>query len=613
MDCSRERLLTAPMGDFLSADGMTALSEAASSPEKDDGELVLVTALRRCSGGEIPVEITFRLVTFNDVLYGVAVARNITERRRAEQELKQSEERLRFASSAAGMGTWNWDLRTNELVWNERSKELFGFPPDFSVSYASFLDRVAEGDRPIVEESVQRALRNHSEYLAEMRVMLPDGSLRWVMSKGRGFYDEHGNPLGMHGIALDMTDRKKYEKELVEARTAAEAASRAKSQFLANMSHELRTPINGVMGSLQLLLGGYKGNLAPEQKDLLGKADRSVRALLGIIEDILDLSRIEAGKLILRQETFFLRETVSDAVELFAMEAHGKGLDFRLTTDRELPDQLKGDPVRIRQVLMNLVGNALKFTEEGSVDIAVTAESPKPDGRIGVRFSVTDTGIGIPKEKIPSLFQPFTQVDPSDTRRFGGTGLGLAICSRLVEMMGGTISLESEEGVGSCFWFTIPLQEHALEKETITELQVPRSPRQGPKAAILVAEDDPVASELLRNILEYHDLTADVARTGEEAVEKWGKNHYQLIIMDLQMPKMDGLTATRLIREKETTRGGHIPIMAMTAHAFPEDEKRCFAAGMDAFETKPLDFERGIQKVISLLRGHASTSNHSRG
>ena len=608
LQCPRERLLSARMQEFLPHDAVETLREAVASGKSGDGEKVIVTSVRTCSGDELPVEITFRLVTFNSVLYGVAVARDIRERKQAEEELKQSEGRLRFASAAAGIGTWNWDLKTNELIWSARCKELFGLQPDAAISHELFLGSLPEEDREAVDHAVRTALREHSDYSVEMRVPLPGGALRWVLSKGRGFYDEKGNPLGMHGIALDITDRKKYEKELVEARAAAEAANNAKTQFLANMSHELRTPINGILGVFQLILGGYAGSLGAEQNNLLAKADRSARALLRIIEDILDLSRIEAGKVSLKEEDFSLREAVSDAVELFAIEARSKNLDLRLSINADVPERLTGDALRLRQVLVNLVGNALKFTLKGMVEIAVAVASRTAGGIIAVAFSVTDTGIGIPHDKRDDIFRPFTQLDPSDTRRFGGTGLGLAISSRLVEMMGGTLSFTSKEGVGSSFTVIIPLREasQAAVPEKPPAIAVTPSHERDATPRILVAEDDPLAAELLKNILEYHGLEMDLARTGQEAVEMWAKGQYDLIIMDVQMPHMDGITATVHIREKEKSTGGHIPIMAITAHAFPEDEKRCLAAGMDSYQTKPLDMERGIDILYSLLRGRTA-------
>ncbi|SNB46114.1 ATP-binding protein [Geobacter sp. DSM 9736] len=603
MGCLRETLLSAHMEDFFPDDAVVALRGAVSSGEAGSGEKVIESSLTRCSGNGFPVEITFRLVSFNNVLYGVAVARDIRERRQAEEELKQSEERLRFAFSAAGIGTWNWDLKSDQLIWSTRCKELFGFPPDFTVTYDSFLNAIAEEEREAVDAAVSNALRDHADYHMEMRVSLPDGSFRWVLSKGRGFYDQGGLPLGMHGIALDITPRKKYEEELQEARVSAEAANRAKSQFLANMSHELRTPINGILGILQLMMAGYAGEVPTEQKEMLAKADRSARSLLRIIEDVLDLSRVEAGKLLLKEESFSIREAVSDVVELFVVEARSKGVSLLLSVADDVPERLAGDAVRLRQVLVNLLGNAVKFTPQGKVALSVAVGSRAAGGTVDMKFTVTDTGIGIPHDRVGHLFRPFTQLDPSDTRRFGGSGLGLAISRRLVEVMGGAITLQSEEGVGSTFSFTVPLREEPTSMPGEPG-PVPAGPvhRSGERVRILVAEDDPLASELLRSMLEYHGLEMDLARTGREAVEKWEGGEYDLIIMDVQMPQMDGITATRIIREKEKSGAGHIPIMAMTAHAFPEDEARCLSAGMDIYQTKPLDVERGIKTVLSLLR-----------
>ena len=425
------------------------------------------------------------------------------------------------------------------------------------------------------------------------------GSFNDMAEKLNDSYRELRNEIG---------ERKRAEEGMRLAKETAEAASSAKSQFLANMSHELRTPMNSFLGVLQLLLGDHAGPLEPKQRELLAVADKSAHCLLQVISDILDLSKIEAGKLSIMEKPFPLRQCFSDAMGLFSADAQQKGLDLSFTVAPEVPDNVVGDFLRLRQVLINLVGNAIKFTDRGSVAVKIAAGSRLPGGKSECIFIVTDTGIGIPPDKQHLLFSPFSQADDSDTRSYGGTGLGLAISRQIVEMMGGTISFESTEGAGSTFSFSVPLGEGVEEGGTTPEAPAPLAVAAPPvteaerQPLILVAEDDTMSSDLLMNILELHELEANLARTGREAVDMWEKHRYDLIIMDIQMPRLDGISATQLIREKEKTTGEHIPIVAMTAHAFREDEERCYAAGMDAYLTKPLDLKKGMDVVMSLLR-----------
>jgi signal transduction histidine kinase/ActR/RegA family two-component response regulator len=403
----------------------------------------------------------------------------------------------------------------------------------------------------------------------------------------------------------DITEKKQSEADLLQAKEAAEAANRAKSRFLANMSHELRTPLNGVLGMIQLT---QFGNIDEKQRGYLDLALTAGFSLVRILDDILDLAKIEARTITLDTKPFSLRDCVSDTAALLLPEAIHKGLQLTVSLADQLPERVTGDQIRLRQVLTNLIGNAVKFTAKGTVEVRVV-----PDV-CGIAFTVTDTGIGIPEDKRLLLFKPFSQVDDSNTRRYGGAGLGLVISRELVELMGGTLTCDSTEGVGSSFSFTISFQ--FPDTDTVTA-PVPSPPRptsetdttpvicQERTPQVLVVEDDATNRALLHLALRRQKIDADTAIHGREALEKWANGRYDLIIMDIQMPVMDGITATKAIREQERVRGGHIPILALTAHAYHTDEEWCLNEGMDGYLAKPVDLNELIQVVSNLLdNGH---------
>ncbi|HEV8144834.1 MAG TPA: ATP-binding protein, partial [Bryobacteraceae bacterium] len=389
----------------------------------------------------------------------------------------------------------------------------------------------------------------------------------------------------------------------------AQKTSRFKSDFLANMSHEIRTPMNGVLGMIDLLLATRPDS---EQRKYLETAHLSAHSLLTILNDILDFSKIEAGRLDLNEIPFLLRPAIGEIEKLFAVPVANKKLRFVVSIAADVPDSLLGDPDRLRQVLVNLVGNAVKFTAKGSVEVAVRLAKPAPEGAaVELHFAVTDTGIGIAAEKHELIFEAFRQADGSTTRTFGGTGLGLAISTRLVEMMGGKIRVESAPGQGSTFHFTARFERTSAEViENTTPVASLRSMLEavgggngngvaGHGLKILLAEDNPVNQHVVTRLLEKRGHVVTVAESGREALDCAGRQSFDVILMDVQMPDMDGLEATALIRERERARGSHTPIIALTAYTMKGDRERCLAAGMDDYVNKPIDAVKFLEVVES--------------
>ncbi|MZP28160.1 response regulator [Heliobacterium undosum] len=523
---------------------------------------------------------------------------SVCGRRDFEAALKDSEERYSLVISGANDGIWDWDLRTNRVFYSLRWKEMLGYGPD------EIGDQIEDWKRLLHPEDAEWVKGVLKSYLArhmptfeiEYRLSCRDGRYRWILTRGQAIWDDEGKAVRMAGSNTDVTERKRVELELQEAKEAAEAASRAKSEFLATISHEIRTPINGILGMTELLLNTP---LSAEQREFAATASDSAYQLLHIINDVLDFSKMEAGKLRLEPADFEIRTLVEDMAKTFEAKVREKGLELQVVWKNAVEGLRRGDPLRLRQVLFNLLDNAVKFTEKGSVILTIGCERGD-EGETVIRFDVADTGIGISAEAQACLFSPFTQADSSTTRRYGGTGLGLAITKRLIDLMHGQIGVTSEVGKGSAFWVSLPLERSpaqaanptgsVYEKEEgegdVPEV-APLVQESGADPMILLAEDNPVNQKLVLLQLKKLGLQAHAVMNGRDAVEAARSGRYSLILMDCQMPVMDGYEATQTIRSYEGKQGAHTPIIAMTAYAMQGDKERCLQAGMDDYLSKP--------------------------
>jgi PAS domain S-box-containing protein len=543
--------------------------------------------------------------------YSILSGFDITERKKAEEALKESENRLKRAQEISHVGSWELDLTSNILTWSDEVYRIFGIPPqEFEATYEAFLDAVHPDDRAAVDEAYSCSIRDSLDtYEIKHRVVRrKTGEIRYVHEKCE-HVRQSGRIIRSTGMVQDITERKEMEQALrdlaseleerVRERTLeVEQANRAKDKFLANMSHELRTPLAGVFGLTELLLQQERSNSVREELEMIRCAAVSVLTLLN---DFLDLSRIERGMLEINPKPFELRTMLNQVVQTYMGQAAAKGIAFELSLNQDVPEQVLCDQDRLGQVLKNLLFNAIKFTDSGTIRMMVQAEmrSDQPDR---LRFTVSDTGIGIPEEKIGEIFSSFTQVDSSYSKRFAGAGLGLAICKQLIELMGGEISVQSQIGKGSTFSFTIGFEKaEPVDSEMGDSLKLSEIP----PISILLVEDNPVNRLVLLRALVAAGHWVVEAANGLRALEELKSNHFDLVLMDIQMPEMNGIEATRQIRFGGHGRPG-VPIIALTAFAMKGDREKFLEAGMDGYVTKPVDFNelaRTIKTVCRLALG----------
>jgi PAS domain S-box-containing protein len=737
---TEEEVVGVDIARFLVAECRGKIQEAITSASLGESQPVRECVIVTKGGGHVLLEVSLKAIREGGESIGLlGIARDITDRKRAEEALRVSEEKYRSIVETTSDWIWELDREGRYTYSNSAVTAILGYTPE-ELYRKTARNLIHDENQAEVEKSLSElraTKRGWSGWVIRWRHK--GGSCRYLESNAVPVFDSRGELAGYRGLDRDITERRHAEQELLHAKESAEAASRAKSEFVANMSHEIRTPMNGILGMTELALDT---ELSTEQREYLGMVKSSADSLLTVINDILDFSKIEAGRLELESIEFDLRDNIGQIMKTLALRAHQKGLELNCQIGPEVPGRLVGDPGRFRQVLVNLIGNALKFTEHGEVTVEVEARSLEGDNAL-LHCSVRDTGIGIPAEKQAKIFEAFTQADGSTTRRFGGTGLGLTISRRLVELMGGRIGMESEVGRGSTFHFTaklsvveaaslprslepvdlagvrvlvvddnlthrrilegklkgwrmepalaeqgkvaLELLEEALEtgipfRLVLTDANMPgmdgfalaeriqqnprlvgipivmlsslgqrgdaerrrqlgvaaclmkpigeselletiqrvlgkcSQPMEPPSLTthnalreekrslqILLAEDNAVNRQLAVRLLEKRGHHVVVAGNGLEVLAALEHQHFDLVLMDVQMPEMDGFEATAAIREKEKVEGGHLPIVAMTAHTMKGDRERCLEAGMDGYVLKPIQSKELFTTIEDII------------
>ncbi len=539
--------------------------------------------------------------SLGNVVLSIGISRDLTDRESVINRLKVTEERLALAVKGSDLGLWDWDIPSGQVIFNDRWAEMLGYKKEELPHDISTWEKLVHpDDKLIVLPILEAHLKGENPiYETEHRMLHKSGEWIWILDRGKVVKrDENNNPLRAVGTHHDITTKKLIEIEQNRAKEIAEKNLKIREQFLANISHEIRTPMNGIIGMAELAL---KTQLTEEARDCINTIRESSNHLLVIINDLLDFSKIEANKLNFNFDEINLENFLKKTFDFLSTKFNEKDLENSFIIDTDVPQNIVIDEVRLRQVLLNLLGNSVKFSKAHGMVLLKVAKVQEPSETLRLHFSISDTGIGIHAHSIEEIFSPFAQADGSITRRYGGTGLGLSIAKRLIELMGGSIWVNSIPDRGTTFHFTISTN-NINEKKLNKAIPLPIPPAKLVKSLqILLVEDNLINQKVAAKMLVNAGHQVDIACNGKECLEKLfapNAKQYDLILMDCQMPIMSGYEATMAIREHEKVSGAHTPIIAFTAHAMKEDQEKCLNAGMDDYVTKPVTIE-GLTAVIN--------------
>ena len=586
---SREELLSKPFLEFIHPDDLESTLSIFQFVTEISPLIDFENRYIKKNGDFVILQWKANLNRNNDLVY--ATARDITDIRKTQEKLLSSEKSLNEAQKIAKIGSWDFNLITQELNWSNELYEIFEFEkiPNDTELYGKYLSCFLPEDAEILRMNINKTIANRMPYEMEHQIILPNQTVKWVFCSGVSMVDENDNVVALKGVVQDITQKKQID-DTIKAKEKAEASNKAKSDFLANMSHEIRTPLNGIVGFTDLLL---KTNFDKDQLEYLVTVNESANTLMEIINNILDFSKIESGKLELSSEEIDLYELTSQIINLFKYEANYKNIDLLLDIEKDVPQFILGDSFRLKQILVNLLSNAMKFTFSGHIKLKIS-QVETSETISSIKFSVIDTGIGIKVQNQKKIFQSFIQADNTTTRKYGGTGLGLAISSQLLALKNSELKLSSSYGVGSEFYFIIAFSKSNQEQnDSIVEMTIEKNNQNKPIKSlenykILIAEDNKINMLLAKTLVKkiISNCVIIEATNGYDAAALAEIEEPDLILMDIQMPIQNGYDATVAIRKSKNCID--IPVIALTAGVLNGEREKCISHGMSDYITKPI-------------------------